>query len=97
MCVIFHSWQCLEPLKSFESTWQIEDFSSGYVLIPSKNRRGSKTKKRVKIGKYRVKIDRVRCVLGFYCYLYSLTHSLTHSLKRVHSNLRLFSSKLQKP
>ena len=35
MCVIY-SIRCLKPLKSFESTWQIADFSAAHVLTPSK-------------------------------------------------------------
>ena len=31
--------------NNFESTWQIEDFSSDHVLIPSNYRRGSKAKR----------------------------------------------------
>ena len=42
--------RCLKPLKSFESTWQIEDFSSHHVLIPSNIRRDSKTKKELRSG-----------------------------------------------
>ena len=33
------------------------------------------TKKGVKIGKYQVKIDRVHCGPGFYCYTHSLTQT----------------------
>ena len=65
MGIIFHSPRCLKPLKSFESTWQIEGFSSDHVLIPSRKPTRFQNSKGVKIGKGRVKIDRVRCGLGF--------------------------------
>ena len=36
--------------NSFESTWQIEHFSSDHVLIPSNKQRGSKTIKELRSG-----------------------------------------------
>ena len=47
-----------------------------------------------KIGEYRVKIGRVRCGLGFYCYTHSLTHSLTQKDSIV--AYAFLGSKLQK-
>ena len=69
-----------------ESTWQIENFSCDYVLIPSNIRGHSKlsstnveqptifrNKKRAKIGEYRIEIGRVRCGFGIYCFIHSPT------------------------
>ena len=72
----------VKRLGSFESTWQIEDFSRDHVLIPSNIRGHSKLsstnvetmfrEKRAKIGEYRIEMGRVRSRLGFYGYTQSL-------------------------